>query len=289
MHDHYPGLTSRGFLFATILRQAFFFDVNFTVFRAFKTEKGRKITPLDAQKWANALYRTETQYKTILAPKTIKDIIALLNSLYRHAEAVFSYAGHSPTRAVKYPKVNNIKNNVLSQLQWEKLLNVLDEATGRELWSAGIIRLIMFTGLRRGEVFRLKWADIDYENRLLKIRQPKSGYDETIPLNDEALAILKKQEHFSRGWSAIVFPGYQGKERHDIERAWANIKNKAGLPKEYRLHDLRHTFASRLVAKGASLYIVQKLLRHRSPTMTMRYAHLQADDLRAASALVGSC
>ncbi len=95
----------------------------------------------------------------------------------------------------------------------------------------------------------VKWADVDFENRILKIRQPKSGYDETIPLNGEALAILKGQEHFSRGWSEIIFPGYQGNQRRTIEHAWANIKKKAGLPKSYRLHDLRHTFASRLVAK----------------------------------------
>lgn len=89
--------------------------------------------------------------------------------------------------------------------------------------------------------------------------------------------------------SPYVFPGRQGKELIDINHSLAEIKKTAGFPKDFRaLHGLRHVFASMLASSGqVDMYTLQKLLTHKSPVMTQRYAHLRDESLKRASALAG--
>ena len=148
------------------------------------------------------------------------------------------------------------------------------------------MRLALFTGMRRGEMFKLRWDDIDFDRGFIHIRHdPKGGKDQTIPLNQAARGVL---ESHPRDDSPYVFPGRGGKQRTDIS-AVNRIKAKAGLPKDFRpLHGLRHTYASMLASSGqVDLFVLQKLLTHKSPAMTMRYAHLRDETLRRASDLAG--
>ena len=118
-------------------------------------------------------------------------------------------------------------------------------------------------------------------------RDPKGGPDQIIPLNDSARQLL---EHHPKSKSEFVFPGRDGKQRVDIKRSVNRIKEKAGLPKDFRaLHGLRHTYASMLASSGqVDMYTLQKLLTHKSPLMTQRYAHLRDETLRRASNLAGN-
>ena len=137
-------------------------------------------------------------------------------------------------------------------------------------------------------MFRLEWRDIDFRRDFILIRDPKGGTDQTIPLNDAAKAVLKK--HPKRKGSPFVFPGRSGNMRTDINKAVGAIKKAAGLPKSFRaLHGLRHVYASMLASSGkVDLYTLQKLMTHKSPVMTQRYAHLRDHALREASNLAGS-
>ena len=146
------------------------------------------------------------------------------------------------------------------------------------------MKMALFTGMRRGEIFKLKWADIDEINGFIKIRDPKGGIDQKIPLNDAARDLLK--EHPSTG-SEYVFPGRSGGQRVDIHHEVNRIRDNAGLPKDFRaLHGLRHVFASMLASSGqVDLYTLQRLLTHKSPSMTMRYAHLRDQALKDASSV----
>ena len=133
-------------------------------------------------------------------------------------------------------------------------------------------------------MFKLKWEDIDLERGFIHLRDPKSGRDQTIPLNLAAREVL---EHHPKSESLFVFPGRGGKQRTEIRRPIDRIRKAAGLPKDFRpLHGLRHTYASMLASSGqVDLYTLGKLLTHKSAAMTQRYAHLRDETLRRASDL----
>jgi integrase len=148
------------------------------------------------------------------------------------------------------------------------------------------MKMAYFTGMRRGELFKLQWQDVDFEPGFIYLRDPKCGQDQKIPLNLLARELL--QSH-PRSDSPYVFPGRQGKQRVDINKQVNHIKQKAGLPKDFRpLHGLRHVYASMLASSGqVDLYTLQKLLTHKNPAMTQRYAHLSDEALKRASSVAG--
>jgi integrase len=135
-------------------------------------------------------------------------------------------------------------------------------------------------------MFNLKWEDIDFQRGFIHIRNPKGGRDQTIPLNDATRELLLNHPRTN---SPYVFPGRGGAKRTDIKKQVNRIKQTAGLPKDFRaLHGLRHTYASMLASSGqVDMYTLQKLLTHKSPLMTQRYAHLRDEALKKASNLAG--
>jgi integrase len=149
------------------------------------------------------------------------------------------------------------------------------------------MKLVLFTGMRRGELFRLQWPDIDFERGFIHIRSPKGGQDQKIPLNEPARALLLSHP---RTDSTFVFPGRDGRQRVDINKQVNRIKKAARLPKDFRaLHGLRHVYASMLASSGqVDLYTLQKLLTHKSSAMTQRYAHLRDEALQKAACLAGN-
>jgi integrase len=161
--------------------------------------------------------------------------------------------------------------------------------------AANIMRLALFTGMRRGEMFKLKWNDIDFQRGFISIRNPKGGVSQKIPLNEQARHVLENHpktevtRNNKKEISEYVFLRPDGEPFTDIRRRINPIKEAAGLPADFRpLHGLRHTYASMLASSGkVDLYTLQKLLTHKSPIMTQRYAHLRDEALRNASTLAG--
>jgi integrase len=138
-----------------------------------------------------------------------------------------------------------------------------------------LILLSMNTGLRRGEILSLTWGDIDFTNAIITVTGDiaKSGKTRHIPLNAEALAILQQWHKRTRIYQELVFPGKNGKKLKSVKRAWAGILGLAKI-KNFRWHDLRHHFASKLVMASVDLNTVRELLGHADMAMTLRYAHL---------------
>lgn len=186
---------------------------------------------------------------------------------------------------IKKPTAQNLVTEDLTPEQIKKLLDVIDADTHPH--AGPMMKLALFTGMRRGEMFKLKWNHIDTERGFITIRDPKGGEDQTIPLNDSAHDLL---ESHPRTQSPFVFPGRNGNQRVNISKAVNEIKKKAGLPVKFRpLHGLRHVFASMLASSGkVDMYVLQKLLTHKGPTMTQRYAHLRDDTLKNASGIAAS-
>lgn len=145
-----------------------------------------------------------------------------------------------------------------------------------------MVLLSINTGLRQGELFAATWEQVDMERRTLTVlaSHAKGNATRVIPLNDEALQVLRaiKPEKAT----GLLFPSPKTGEQFDnVKKAWAEITKKADL-QDVRWHDLRHHFASTLVMRGVSLYVVQRLLGHATPKMTMRYAKLAPDALADA-------
>ena len=131
-----------------------------------------------------------------------------------------------------------------------------------------IVVTALHTGMRKGEILDLTWNRVDLENGVLAVADSKSGDGRKIPMNrlltDTLGALTIRSEY--------VFSREDGIQVRSIRTAFANALRRAGIA-DLRFHDLRHTFATRLVVAGADLRTVQDLLGHKTITMTMRYSH----------------
>jgi integrase len=148
-----------------------------------------------------------------------------------------------------------------------------------------LVMLALNTGLRRGELLGLTWGSVNFSDKILTVTAAtaKSGHTRRVPLNREALEVLTAW-HARQGKpksDAFVFPGHDGERMTRIDSSWESLMKAAKL-KNFRLHDCRHHFASKLVQAGVDLYTVKELLGHSEIAMTERYSHLKPENLRAA-------
>ena len=215
-------------------------------------------------------------------PGTVKNVLELIRRIVNFG--VKKHLCPGPPFVIEMPGVNNIKTEDLTSKQLTSLLETIEQDPN--IQAANLMKMVLVTGMRRGELFKLQWQDVDFDRGFIHILDPKGGQDQKIPLNAAARQLLL--EH-PRTDSDFVFPGRGGRQRVDINKQVNRIKQQAGLPKEFRaLHGLRHVYASMLASSGkVDLYTLQKLLTHKSPAMTQRYAHLRDEALRQASDLAG--
>lgn len=154
---------------------------------------------------------------------------------------------------------------------------------------ANVIRLLMLTGARRGEVLKARWDQFDLENGVWvkPAATTKQRRLHRAPLAQAAVQLLRTIRAGSAPAAAWVFPGdAPGKPVQEIKRYWERVRRAAKLH-DVRLHDLRHTFASLLVSGGMTLPMIGKLLGHTQTQTTLRYAHLYDDPLRQGLDQVG--
>ena len=165
---------------------------------------------------------------------------------------------------------------------------------GRPLWPANgftdhlmpMVLVAMNTGLRRGELFGLRWADVNLAGKLLTVTAATAKSQKTrhVPLNSEALDVLRRWEKQGSG-AVLVFPSPSGGRFDNIQSSWEALTANAKLV-DFRFHDLRHDFASKLVMAGVDLNTVRELLGHGDIKMTLRYAHLAPHKLADAVATI---
>jgi integrase len=165
------------------------------------------------------------------------------------------------------------------------------KSIGENSAALAILELLVFTGARKGEIEALRWPEVDFDGRCLRLGDSKTG-QKTIAINAEALRLLRALVPPSnpepRLAGKFVFPANRGDGYYKgTPRVWERVRAMAGLG-DVRLHDLRHSFASVAVSMGASLPMIGALLGHADSSTTQRYAHLHDDPLRAASELIGN-
>lgn len=149
-----------------------------------------------------------------------------------------------------------------------------------------MVLLSLNTGMRRGELFNLRWHHANLQAKTLTVAGEGAKTSETrhIPLNAEALATLQGWKDQASG-TGYIFPGEKDKPITDVKTAWLELLKNAGIV-GFRWHDMRHDFASRLVMAGVPLNTVRDLLGHTDIKMTLRYAHLAPDSKAAAVELI---
>ncbi len=145
-----------------------------------------------------------------------------------------------------------------------------------------LIMVALHTGMRRGEILDLKWQNVDLLRRAIRVVKSKNGEKRTIPMSNTLFNLLKSVS--IRDISGRVFP-ISGSS---LRQAFDKVAAKSGL-EDFRFHDLRHTFATRLVQNGVDLYKVKELLGHKTISMTMRYAHHCPESLRSSVEVLDNC
>jgi len=235
-----------------------------------------ELVPLDVDRLRVKMLKTHK-------PATVRNTLELLRRIVNFG--VRKQLCPGLTFTIQMPEVHNERTEDLTPDELGRLLKALEEEPNTQ--AAHFMKMVLYTGMRRGELFKLKWTDIDFDRGFISIRDPKGGRDQTIPLSESARGILANHP---RTDSPFVFPGRKGAQRTDIHKTVNRIKKAAELPADFRaLHGLRHVYASTLASSGqVDMYTLQKLLTHKSPTMTARYAHLRDESLRRASDLAGS-
>lgn len=188
---------------------------------------------------------------------------------------------------IRMPHKDNEVVEYLTPAEAARLLHVLECWPSQDV--ARMLKLAMFTGMRRGEIFKLQDRDLDFLAGLITIRSPKGGKTVSIPLNPVARDILEAQqvwrdEHFPE--SPYLFPGKGGELRTD-STAVDRIKLAAELPKTFRIfHGLRHHYAVTLANSGkVTLDMIGELLTHKSAAMTKRYGQFLPGTIKDAGNL----
>jgi integrase len=240
----------------------------------FGGKEPQNLTPFEVDRLRLTMLKTHK-------PGTVKNTLELLRRLINFG--VKKHLSQGPPFIIEMPKTHSLKTEDLTTEQLSRLLDAISESPN--LQAAAFMKMALFTGMRRSELFKLRWEDVDFHKGFIHIRGPKGGADQKIPLNSSAQEVLANHPRLSE----YVFPGRGGKRRVDITKQVNRIKEAAGIPKDFRaLHGLRHVYASMLASSGqVDLYTLQKLLTHKSPAMTQRYAHLRDEALRRASDLAG--
>lgn len=266
----------------------------------FSTEKGLAIKGrvTDLNRWQNHLAFIEEKRVSELgqldierikremkgkAPATIANTLELLRRIINHGANI----GYCPALSfkIKKPKVNNERTEFLTDEEYSRLISVLDGWPNQD--AARMIKLAVFTGMRRGELFKLQWSHIDFQNGFITLVNPKGGKDANVPLNPIARQILQKQQEWTKSHqseSPYVFPGRNGGQRVECS-AVTRVKKKAKLPKEFRpFHGLRHHYAVTLANSGDyTLDMIGELLTHANSQITRRYAKFLPDAKKAAA------
>jgi integrase len=238
---------------------------------AFGKKTPSEVVPLDVERVKRKLAKS-------ISEGTIQNVFELLTRLSGFATEMQLTEGLR--FKIKRPKLNNSKTECLTAEQIQDLIKACDADENRKV--AAVVKMALFSGMRKMEILRLKWDHVSFEHGSILIENPKGGQDQQIPLNDLARQVLEMEvPNFG---SDYIFPGPDGGHLKSAKGAINRIKKNAGLPKDFRpMHGLRHTFASWLASSGkVSLYELQHLLTHKCPTMTQRYAHLRDEALHRA-------
>jgi len=215
------------------------------------------------------------RYVDQVMPATINRELATLKKAFNLGRREWEWCAENPVTRVSMEKENNARDRWLSHEEEHRLHHVAPK------WLRDIVTFAIHTGLRMGEILALTWQGVDLSRRTLTVLKSKNGERRTIPLNRTVMDLLTHRSRVRPPSVEYVFWSEAGTQVDgpNLRRAFRSATKKAQI-EDLHFHDLRHTFATRIVQVGVDLYKVQRLLGHKSPQMTQRYAHHYPESLR---------
>lgn len=210
-------------------------------------------------------------------PATVNRELATMKKAFNLAVKEWEWVMENPVLRVSMEREENQRDRWLTFEEEERLLKVCPD------WLQELVVFALNTGMRLGEILSLEWKGVDLFRKTITIFKSKNKELRTIPINGIVFEILKNKSKVKSIKTNLVFytSSHTMYLKTSVDHAFKKALRKAGI-EDFRWHDLRHTFATRLIQAGTDFYKVQRLLGHKTPAMTQRYAHHYPESLRDA-------
>jgi integrase len=207
--------------------------------------------------------------------QTVNLELSLMSHVFTIAMKEWEWVKENPVRMVSRERKDRPKERWLTLEEEGRLLKESPP------WLQDVITFAIHTGFRQSEILDMKWSQVDFGRRTIMIMEQKNRGVDTLPVDETVMSILTRRKGPGRQETDHVFPNGNNKrlDNRNLLRVFYVARGKSGI-KGFRFHDLRHTFATRLVQSGVDLYTVQKLGRWKDAAMVMRYAHHNPESLR---------
>ena len=231
------------------------------------------ITPQEIERWLTTQGKSRSRDKARNGkkwkPATCNRYKALISLVYREG-VKNGKVTLNPARQVERRRENNLRDRFLLPEEERAIRDVISATRPERLPELDIA---LHTGMRRGEQYGCEWSWVDLDRKVLTVPRSKHGEKRRVYLNDTAIAAFRTLWKFSQGTGKVFAHLYSSDETIGA-REWFRAMLDDAKVKNFRWHDLRHTFASRLVMAGVDIRTVQELMGHKTIQVTLRYAHL---------------
>ena len=228
-----------------------------------------EITPPLIEQFKSRRKSETTTHATKRSATSVNRELELLSHIFTLAQD-HGLITENPCRRVRKFKLDNRRERVMSVEEEQRLLQAL--SSPRRSYLRAMVIVALHTGMRRGEIGLLKWRDVDFVRGQIYVRRIKTGKNGYVPMNRTIRELLGSLPRAAGDEETTLF------EVKWIESAWRKVCAEVEI-KDLRFHDLRHTFATRLLQAGASLQIVRDFLGHTSASTTLRYTHSSTDEM----------
>lgn len=232
-----------------------------------------EVSPLDLERFKSF------RLKEGVTRSTVNRHLTILKTLYNVASE-WGYANQNPVKGVKFfSEKDTLRQRILTADEEDRLL----DASSAHL--KPILEVALFTAMRRGEILSLRWSNIDFETREIKIEETKSGKSRTVDINSRLFDVLMKLKNENQNNQYVFINHRTGKPYKKLQTSFNRACSRAGI-EGLTFHSLRHTAASRLVARGADLIRVKEILGHSTVKITERYTHSSREERKKAVELL---
>ena len=256
----------------------------------FKDMPLRDISPSTMDNFLSHILKKKSERTgRLLSSASVRYILATIRQLWNYALSRELIDTPYPAQRIKPPQADNRRTRFLTREEAEQLLNTL---LMRSQDTHDIALLSLFCGLRASELFKLQWADVNFSESLIYIRDRKNKESGIAYMTPRIKKMIEKRFQ-NQNANAPVFPTVQGKNKQFTSKLFSRVVDELGFNNDITdarqkivFHSLRHTYASWLAQKGVPLHTLAGLLGHKSTTMTERYSHLSPEGLKASAMLI---